>query len=94
MSNECMILPHGPIKTCRHCGKEFVPQHQNCVYCSDECKREHYREYQRDYRQVYKSGTRSLPRGRTLAEISKKAKARGMSYGQYVANINRRGGHE
>lgn len=80
MSKGCMSLPHWLIKTCRHCGKKFVPQNQNCVYCSDACKREHYREYQReyqrDYRQVYKSGTRSLPRSRTLAEISKKRQER------------------
>lgn len=97
MSNECMSLAPGPVKTCRHCGKKFVAEQVNCVYCSDTCKREHYREYHKNYqkelRQGQKSGPRALPRSRSLAEVSRRAKACGMTYGQYVSKM-RRAGHE
>lgn len=98
MSNECMSLPPGPVKTCRQCGKKFVPPHINNVYCSDTCKKAHYREYQKEYqkgvRQREKEGRHILPRSRSLTEVSRRAKERGMTYGQYIANVNRRGGHE
>lgn len=61
-------------KTCQVCGKTYNPRRKTQRFCCKECENEHRRMLVRK--------TRKLDR---IDEINAKAKAAGMSYGQYVA---------
>lgn len=68
------------IMICKHCGKEFVRQAARQIYCSAEC------------RLAKRSFNYAEPKKiNAVVEIAKKAKAEGLSYGQYVSKYMNRG---
>ena len=67
------------VMKCKHCGKEFVRTGARQIYCSYEC------------RMAKKKSDRVEPKKtNSIAEIAVKAKALGLSYGQYVNKYMRR----
>ena len=75
-------------KKCGWCGKEFKTGRDNNLYCCDECKREKRKENSRNHAKKMKLLQEQEPvqekKGMSeLARINAKARAAGMSYGQY-----------
>lgn len=78
-------------KVCKQCGKlfeanEMVFNHK--IYCSKECQYEAMKIKQRDryHNKVKKYRLKEIRKKHDrLAEMNKKAKELGMSYGEYVA---------
>lgn len=78
---------------CPYCGLEFVQTHGSQKYCSDICAYEAKKERtldrywdqqpERKPEHVKKTRKRKL----TLQQVAALAKAAGMTYGQYVANM-------
>ena len=75
------------IRICLICGNEFAPSHANKVCCSPECQKKRERE-------LVNASNRSIQQKRAkkvksseqqINDINAKAKAMGLSYGQYVA---------
>lgn len=64
---------------CKQCGKEFVRMSSRQIYCSAEC-----RLAKRPFKYIEPKKTN------TVAEIAVKAKAEGLSYGQYVSKYMNR----
>ena len=89
-----------PKKTCRVCGKEFVPKEgtKNQSYCSRECKRQELNKRARDrYHemryiepQAATIAAAILPDEPTLDEKIAAASALGVTYGQYVLMLRKR----
>lgn len=92
-------------KICKWCGKEFKPIHYGCVYCSDECRRLHHlADVKQHYRENKKASTeekktaRQMVTGKrdpvkpkkTIAQVVREARERGMSYGQYMLTVEGR----
>lgn len=78
------------IRKCKICGQPFVSKSRRNVICKDpNCKVENARISARESQRARKSAQarRSTPviEGSTLAEINEKARAAGLSYGQYIA---------
>ena len=87
-------------KVCKWCGKEFKPIYHGAEkYCSDECRRrchneaaKQYQAEQRKANKIEKQTARAAARGKamtnkpkkTIAQIVREARERGMSYGQYM----------
>ena len=69
------------LKICKGCGKEFEPKKGVTyqLYCSKECRKSN----QPYYKPLKKRKVKNL--GEDLAKINAKARAEGLSYGQYVA---------
>jgi hypothetical protein len=75
------------IKICLTCGKDFSPNHPSKVCCSPECQRERERKLAREgWRSMGQTAARK-PKSteKQIIDINAKAKAMGLSYGQYVA---------
>lgn len=80
--------------TCEICGKVFSTNKSLKVTCSPECKQERHklmvRKNNRVRREAIQNGTLPKPKRKkqkkveTLAEVQRKAREAGMSYGQYV----------
>lgn len=72
-------------KKCAWCGKKFETGRDNQLYCGDECKRQRKNQTSREYR--LKVVKKEQPQRRNqmsqLAVMNAKARAAGMSYGQY-----------
>lgn len=78
-----------PIK-CRICGKTFVPRGSTTVTCSDECRRENARRQREKWRKKHRAVVKANRiKGLSIGEVSKMAREAGMSYGQYVSEINK-----
>ena len=60
-------------KSCKTCGKEFLAA-RNKQYCCVECRPKKKRYYNRSHDNLG-----------NLAEVSKEAHKKGLTYGQYVA---------
>ena len=98
----CREERHMPKKTCRVCGKEFVPEEgtKNQSYCSIECKRlEHNRRARDRYHemryiepQAATMAAAILPDEPTLDEKIAAAQEMGMTYGQYILMLRQRKG--
>lgn len=79
-------------KICVMCGKPFEHGRSNKNCCSPECtyqkKLQNYREYNARLRKAEAEALNSPPRKaryvESLAEVNAKARAAGMSYGQYM----------
>lgn len=62
-------------KTCRICGKVFVPYRQNHVLCSDECRKIKMSQYQKQYqKQMIEEKTKEKYREYCRSKPSYKAK--------------------
>lgn len=77
-------------KKCLVCGKEFEHGRSNKDCCSPECtyqrKLERCREYNRQRaieQRVASEPVKKMPPKSSLAEFNARARAAGMSYGQY-----------
>ncbi len=75
-------------KPCGWCRKEFKTGRDNEIYCSEECKKEKRKENYRNHMARMKLLKEQEPvpekKGMSeLARINAKARAAGMSYGQY-----------
>lgn len=75
-------------KPCGWCRKEFKTGRDNEIYCSEECKKEKRKENYRNHRARMKLLKEQEPVPKTgdmseLARMNAKARAAGMSYGQY-----------
>lgn len=96
-SDECRIAYYSNRDrinaTCEICGNPLGKNKKK--FCSDECKKIAQRRYQQERnKELYKSTKpKELPKrrrrkssnwSRNLAEINERARALGMSYGQYV----------
>lgn len=72
---------------CENCGLIFEKQHHNQHYCCDACRRQAYRRRQRERYMQQKELNQKSRKNRkpTLSEINQKARAAGMTYGEYMA---------
>lgn len=72
-------------KKCAWCGKMFETGRDNCFYCSEDCKRERRKQTSREYNHTHRKESAEIRiQGKSLlAEKNAKARAAGMSYGQY-----------
>lgn len=84
-----------PKVKCEMCGCEFVSKYRSKRFC-DKCRVERDREQRAEYRKQFQSvvkETRKKPDNKTkkpalsIAEISRRASASGMTYGQYVLEM-------
>ena len=77
------------MKKCGWCGKEFSTGRDNNLYCCDECKHEKKQEPSRSHyakRMQLLKGQEAAPDKNGMSELAMKnarARALGMSYGQY-----------
>ena len=94
-------------KNCKICGKEFVPVTTNQTYCCAECRMESKRIIAREKSKMIneerkievkkrneeneRKRIRSKKPRLSIGEISVLARKAGMTYGQYVAQMYRRG---
>lgn len=78
-------------KICKICGKTFYGSGAT-AYCGDECRKIGYADNIRlaeSRARIRKASKRSRKKQTmSIADISKEARAVGMSYGQYVARMN------
>lgn len=80
------------ITSCNNCGKLFETNSKRTVYCSEECKKEKTRELDR-IRHKSNVAEKNKYKGSTqkVVDIAVEARAHGMSYGQYAAQMYLRG---
>lgn len=90
-------------RKCRFCGKEFSPWSINVFYCSPECKTtakvmrnraNAKKRREQDIALQKEKKKDAKKRKRTLADFNDKARAMGMTYGQYQAWLTIHGGEE
>jgi hypothetical protein len=76
-------------RICVTCGKEFAPSHSIKVCCSPECQKERGRQMAKEAWRSTKQTRAKKPKSteKQIIDINAKAKAMGMTYGQYVAYI-------
>ena len=74
-------------KICAICGKEFAPNHPAKICCSPGCQKERDRELVRSNGYAKKTKFQQVDKAQAINDINAKAKAMGMTYGQYVAYI-------
>lgn len=73
-------------RTCLICGKEFEPRNCNIVCCSPECQKVRDRELvNASNRSIRLKNKKAKSSEQQINDINAKAKAMGLSYGQYVA---------
>ncbi|MBO5068993.1 MAG: hypothetical protein J6C37_01315 [Roseburia sp.] len=75
------------VKKCSICGKHFITNKSRVVCCSPECQKKRNKEIQNEARRKYVSQKEPKKKKKTLEEISVEARAAGMTYGQYVAQM-------
>lgn len=87
-------------RKCIVCGNTFMTARNNHLLCSDECRiesnrahnraywREHQEQERQEKQQRYKTKEKIKPL--SFSEIIKAAKQSGMSYGQYVIEMERK----
>ena len=102
-SNECRMIANGVTeKVCKVCGKP-LPKNK-LTYCSEECSKKAHKEYMREYNEKRANELRGKPKARkpfpkkkrstqeknylSFAEVCKRAREEGLSYGQCVARYN------
>ena len=73
--------------TCEECGLVFVKKTYNQIYCCPACQRKGQRRKSKDYWQQYSNKAKAKKKKKppSLIEINQKARAAGMTYGQYMA---------
>ena len=76
---------------CKICGKEFVSKCFATKCCSDECKKENARINGKKWTDMQKAlKPKKKEKKLTVTEIAAMAKKAGVSYGQYVAQMEGR----
>ena len=79
---------------CEVCGKEYLKTTPNMKYCSDECRKLMERRLHQESRitkkVIYKEKS-AQERRNDLNRILRDAAEHGMSYGKYVAYLERKG---
>ena len=73
---------------CEECGIIFEKQANNQRYCCEECKKIGQRRKSREYQRakyVKKGQAEEKNKPPSLTEINQRARAAGMTYGQYMA---------
>ena len=74
------------IKICATCGKEFSANHPAKVCCSPDCQRVRERELAKaSWKKEALREKKIKSSEKAIIDINAKAKAMGLSYGQYVA---------
>lgn len=79
-------------KVCVLCGKPFFAERGSKRYCGPECAQERKRQRSNEYRQQEAARKRMESerqrlanlKEESIAEVNAKARAAGMSYGQYM----------
>lgn len=72
-------------KRCRHCYELFLPSSRRQIFCCDECRREEYKKSfpaRKELKNIVVKDNKKSEK--TLADINKIAKSKGLSYGQYM----------
>ena len=69
-------------RSCPSCKKEFMQKTVVQIYCSRNCQNMHYREV---VKQESKEKAKKEVKIGSLADVNNKARAIGMTYGQYMA---------
>lgn len=102
-SNECRMIANGETeKVCKVCGKP-LPKNK-LTYCSEECGKKAHKEYMHEYHKKRVNKQKGKPKTRkpfpkkkeapkeknylSFAEVCKRAREEGLSYGQCVARYN------
>ena len=79
----------GKVCNCAYCGKTFIPKNSKQKYCSVACrdknKKKRIKENPDKYTYYRERKTRRKAKGTDLGRINEKARAEGLTYGQYVA---------
>lgn len=70
-------------KKCIICGKIYESISARALTCGKQCRNEYHRRKDREKRSV------KTCRNSTLDDVLKKAREAGMSYGKYVATVER-----
>lgn len=70
-------------KNCACCGNPFVVTTHSRIYCSEEC----YKSMKAILRKKDKPKKKSKKKVASLRDMAKEAREHGMTYGQYVAQI-------
>ena len=70
------------LKKCEHCGGHFNAARINIKYCCRSCRDKAYRERQKS--PYNEKREKKMDR---ICEINEKARAEGLSYGQYVGKL-------
>lgn len=84
----------GYIRVCVVCGKQLLGVGCSAKYCP-ECRRKREREKACEYERRRRERARHPAPNPAVREIAARADAAGMTYGQYVAAVNQKGGrHE
>ena len=74
------------VKICLTCGKEFTPNHPAKVCCSPECQKIRERQLVKaSWKKEAQREKEIKSSEKAISDINAKAKAMGLSYGQYVA---------
>ena len=78
-------------KSCVICGKQFITQAASAKCCGAECRRENglIRNREKKERDKIRKAAKQHQTKVTVADIAVRAKAAGLSYGQYVARMDR-----
>lgn len=75
-------------RKCVICGKKYIAHSSNGMYCSRACKqRASYRKKKGSAIPVNNEPKVLPPKPKTIAEVVKEARERGMSYGEYVGKV-------
>ena len=74
---------------CPICGKEFKQIRGNQIVCSSECRKKRTRQLAKENKKTEKKKRTKTVR-KSLIEIEKEAKEAGMSYGKYVALMEKK----
>lgn len=77
-------------RKCEICGKVFNLISYNQQYCGEKCKREANSILRRERYRAEKLNAQTKPKHDTLSEVARKANAMGLTYGKYVAMMERR----
>ncbi len=78
------------MKRCKYskCNKEFVPEKKGQLYCCEACRVDQNRERSREAKRQERL-KRKKKKSHSLAELQREARMYGMSYGMYVAQMQK-----
>ena len=76
-------------RKCEICGEVFNRISYNQRYCGEKCKREANILRSREKRRTEKLNAQTKTKQETLSEVAARARAAGMTYGQYMVSLKR-----
>ena len=72
-------------KRCRYCYELFIPTCQQQIFCCDKCRREEEKKRFPARKELQRIEVKDNKKSeKTLADINKIAKSKGLTYGQYM----------